>query len=193
MTQERIQAYDEIKYGSTKEPLSLMLNWKLPFKLYIDSCGEGLGEVLHQVQIVNYKPYEGPVCFIPRKIEPTEASSMKLLLNIKTPNRHMLRWPIAIQKYRGNMRIVHKAGNIQKNTDGLSRWELPNTPDDTAYVPENAEPQLIIEGINIADVGTELFEEAREIYKQDKNCHILTLLLDKYCKDTAFANPLDDI
>ncbi|MBW0586739.1 hypothetical protein O181_126454 [Austropuccinia psidii MF-1] len=46
---------------------------------------------------------------------------------MKTPNRHILRWQIAIQEYRGNMTIVHKAGNIHKNSDGLSRWELANT------------------------------------------------------------------
>ncbi|MBW0551020.1 hypothetical protein O181_090735 [Austropuccinia psidii MF-1] len=105
----------------------------------------------------------------------------------------MLRWNIAIQEYRGNMTIVHKAGNIHKNSDGLSRWALPNTPDNPAYVPTSAEPQIPIEGINIMDVGTEFFEEVRESYKQDKNCHILTALLDKYCKDVALANSLDDI
>ncbi|MBW0541000.1 hypothetical protein O181_080715 [Austropuccinia psidii MF-1] len=41
MTQERIQAYDTIKYTLTNAPLLLMPNWKLPFKLYIDACGEG--------------------------------------------------------------------------------------------------------------------------------------------------------
>ncbi|MBW0494192.1 hypothetical protein O181_033907 [Austropuccinia psidii MF-1] len=80
---------------------------------------------------------------------------------MKNPNRHMLKWKIAIQEYRGNMTIVHKAGNIHKNADGLSRWGLPNTPDNPAYVPKSAEPQIPIEGINITDVGTEFFEEAR--------------------------------
>ncbi|MBW0501511.1 hypothetical protein O181_041226 [Austropuccinia psidii MF-1] len=73
---------------------------------------------------------------------------------MKTPNRHMLRWQIAIEEYRGNQTIVHKAGNIHQNADGLSRWELPNTPSHSSYVPENAEPQIPIEGINIKDVGT---------------------------------------
>ncbi|MBW0566118.1 hypothetical protein O181_105833 [Austropuccinia psidii MF-1] len=73
MTQERIQAYDKIKYDLTNAPLLLMPDWKLPFKLYIDACGEGLGAALHQVQIVNDKPYEGPICFISRQIKPTEA------------------------------------------------------------------------------------------------------------------------
>ncbi|MBW0523697.1 hypothetical protein O181_063412 [Austropuccinia psidii MF-1] len=96
----------------------------------------------------------------------------------------MLRWQIAIQQYRGNMTIVHKSGNINKNADGLSRWELPNTPDNPAYVPENEEPQIPIEVINITDVGTEFFEEVRESYKKDRNLHMLTSLLDKYLKDS---------
>ncbi|MBW0570420.1 hypothetical protein O181_110135, partial [Austropuccinia psidii MF-1] len=89
--------------------------------------------------------------------------------------------------------IVHKAGNIHKNAYGSIRWELPNTPDNPAYVPTGAEPQIPIEGINITDVGTEFFKEVRDIYKVDKNCHILTFLLEKYFKDEALANSLDDI
>ncbi|MBW0521766.1 hypothetical protein O181_061481 [Austropuccinia psidii MF-1] len=227
MTQERIQAYEKIRYALTNAPLLLMPDWKLPFKLYIDACGEGLGAALHQVQIVNDKPYEGPICFISRQIKPTEArygasqieflclvwaleklhyylygsvfevitdcNAVKSLLNMKTPNRHMLIWQIAIQENRGNMTIVHKAGNIHNNVDGLSRWALPNTPDNPAYVPTGAEPQIPIEVINITDVGTEFFEEVRDSYKLGKNCHILTSLLEKDCKDAALANSLNDI
>ncbi|MBW0528538.1 hypothetical protein O181_068253 [Austropuccinia psidii MF-1] len=105
----------------------------------------------------------------------------------------MLRWQIAIQEYRGKITIVHKAANIQKNADGLSRWALPNTPDNPAYVHTCAEPQILIEGINITAVGTKFFEEARQSYKLDRNCHILTSLLDKDCKDASLANSLDDI
>ncbi|MBW0583393.1 hypothetical protein O181_123108 [Austropuccinia psidii MF-1] len=105
----------------------------------------------------------------------------------------MLRWQIAIQEYRGNMNIVHKAGNIHKNSDGLSRCALPNTPDNPAYVPTGAEPLIQTERINITDVGTEFFEEVRECYKLDKNFHILTSLLVKDCKYAALANSLDDI
>ncbi|MBW0515758.1 hypothetical protein O181_055473 [Austropuccinia psidii MF-1] len=119
-----------------------MADFKLPCKLYIDASGDGLGAALHQVHIINEKPVEGPICFISRKIKPTEdrygASQMeclcivwaleklnyflegcvfevitdftadKSLSNMKTTNRHMLRWKIAIQEYRGNMTIVHK-------------------------------------------------------------------------------------
>ncbi|MBW0578839.1 hypothetical protein O181_118554 [Austropuccinia psidii MF-1] len=73
MTQERIQAYEKIRYAFINAPLSLMPKWKLPFKMYIDACGEGIVAALHQAQIVNNKLYEGPICFISRQIKPTEA------------------------------------------------------------------------------------------------------------------------
>ncbi|MBW0526891.1 hypothetical protein O181_066606 [Austropuccinia psidii MF-1] len=105
----------------------------------------------------------------------------------------MLRWQIAIQEYIGNITIVHKAGNIHKNADRLSRWELANTPDNPAYVPLEAEPQIPIEGITITDIGTEFFEEVRESYKQEKNCHILTSSSDKDFKNTSLVNALYEV
>ncbi|MBW0525293.1 hypothetical protein O181_065008 [Austropuccinia psidii MF-1] len=105
----------------------------------------------------------------------------------------MLRWQIAIKEYRGNMNIVHKTGKFHKNVYALRRWALANTPDNPDYVPLEEEPQIPIEGINMTDIGTEFFEEVREYCKQDKNCHILTSLLDKYCKDTSLVNALDEV
>ncbi|MBW0569978.1 hypothetical protein O181_109693, partial [Austropuccinia psidii MF-1] len=57
------------------------------------------------------------------------------------------------------MTIVHKDGNIHKNSGGLSIWELPNNIDNPAYVPEEASPQIPIEGISVADLNTTFFEE----------------------------------
>ncbi|MBW0537145.1 hypothetical protein O181_076860 [Austropuccinia psidii MF-1] len=73
MTQERLQAYDKIKYSLANSPLLFIPDWKLPFNLYIDACGEGLGSALHQVRIVNEKTYEDLLCFVSRQIKPTEA------------------------------------------------------------------------------------------------------------------------
>ncbi|MBW0499610.1 hypothetical protein O181_039325 [Austropuccinia psidii MF-1] len=158
MSQERMKAYDKIRKALTEEPLILMPYWNIPFKLYIDSCRDELGEALHQVQIIDDKPTKGPVCYISRQIKPTEARygarQMECLCLMKPPNRHMLRWQIDIQEYRGNMTIVHKEGNIHKNADGLSRWALAHTPDNPAYVPLEAEQQIPIGGINITDIGT---------------------------------------
>ncbi|MBW0557030.1 hypothetical protein O181_096745 [Austropuccinia psidii MF-1] len=91
------------------------------------------------------------------------------------------------------MTIVHKSGKVHKNAYGLSRWELANTPYNPSYVSLEGEPQILIEGINITDIGTEFFEEFRESYMQDKNCHILTSILNKYCKDTSLVNALDEV
>ncbi|MBW0516323.1 hypothetical protein O181_056038 [Austropuccinia psidii MF-1] len=91
----------------------------------------------------------------------TDCAAVKSLLNMKTPNIHMLRWQISIQEYRGNMIIVHKDGNIHKNSDGLRRWLLPNNIDNPAYVPEEASPQILIEGISFTDLNTAFFEEVR--------------------------------
>ncbi|MBW0497421.1 hypothetical protein O181_037136 [Austropuccinia psidii MF-1] len=123
----------------------------------------------------------------------TDCNAVKALLNMKIPNRHVLRWQSAIQEYRGNMTIVHKSGNIHKNSDGWSRWELANTYDNHGYVNRSAESQIQIEVIKITDVGTELFVEVQESYKQERNCHIHTSLLDKDFKDESLANSLDDI
>ncbi|MBW0545996.1 hypothetical protein O181_085711 [Austropuccinia psidii MF-1] len=73
MTEERVKAYEELKNSLTNAPFLLMPDWKLPFNIYIDACGEGLGAALHQTQSINEKPVEGPICFISRLIKPTEA------------------------------------------------------------------------------------------------------------------------
>ncbi|MBW0515937.1 hypothetical protein O181_055652 [Austropuccinia psidii MF-1] len=73
MTQERIKAYEKIRESLTESPLILIPDLNIPFKLYIDACGDGLGEALHQVQIIDDKPTEGPICYIARQIKPTKA------------------------------------------------------------------------------------------------------------------------
>ncbi|MBW0556742.1 hypothetical protein O181_096457 [Austropuccinia psidii MF-1] len=73
MTQERIKAYEKIKKALTEAPLLLIPDRNIPLKLYINACEDGLGVALHQVQIIDEKPTEGPVCYISRQIKPTEA------------------------------------------------------------------------------------------------------------------------
>ncbi|MBW0559401.1 hypothetical protein O181_099116 [Austropuccinia psidii MF-1] len=227
MTVDRVKAFESLREALTTAPLLLMQDFKLPFELYVDASGDGLGAALHQVQIINDETVEGPICFISRQIKPTEArygasqmeclclvwalekvnyflegcvfeviadcTAVKSLLNMRTLNRHMLRWKIAIQEYRGNLTIVHKDGNINKNSDRLSRWPLPNNIDNPAYVPEEASTQIPIEGISVTDLNTTFFEEVRNSYTQDKNCSILCQLLTKYCKENSLIHALDEI
>ncbi|MBW0529194.1 hypothetical protein O181_068909 [Austropuccinia psidii MF-1] len=221
MTVDRVKAFESLRQALIIVPLLPIPDFKLPFKLNIDASGDGLGAALHQVQIINDKPVEGPICFISRKIKPTEAryggsqmeclclvcvleklnyfleecvfevikncTSVKSLLNMKSPDRHILRWQIAIQEYRGNMTIVHK------DEDGLRRWPLPNNIDDPAYFPQEASAQSPSEGISVTDLNTTFFEKLRSSYTQDKNCIILCQLLTKDCKDNSLTHTLDEI
>ncbi|MBW0472375.1 hypothetical protein O181_012090 [Austropuccinia psidii MF-1] len=227
MTVDRVKALESLRQAFNTASLLLIPYFKLPFKVYIDASGDGLGAELHQAQIINDKPVEGPICFISRQIKPTESrygasqmkclclfwaleklnyflegcvfelitdcTTVKSLLNMNTPNRHMLRWQIAIQEYRVNMPVVHEDGNIHKNADELSRWALPNNIDNPAYVPEEASPQIPIEGIGVTDLNTTFFEEVRNSYTKDKNCSILCQLLTKDCKDNSLIHALDEI
>ncbi|MBW0591445.1 hypothetical protein O181_131160 [Austropuccinia psidii MF-1] len=83
MTVDRVKAFESLRQALTTAPLFLMPDFKLPFKLYIDASGDGLCAALHQVQINNDKPMEGPRYLIFRQIKPTEsrygASQMEFL------------------------------------------------------------------------------------------------------------------
>ena len=91
----------------------------------------------------------------------TDCTAVKTLVNMKSPNRHMLRWQIAIQQYRGQMTIIHKEGAKHKNADGLSRWALPNTPDNPAYEPEDDDMFPIL-GIHVRDLDEAFYELVRQ-------------------------------
>ncbi|MBW0481585.1 hypothetical protein O181_021300 [Austropuccinia psidii MF-1] len=73
MTVDRVKAFESLRQALTTAPFLLMPDFKLPFKLYIDASGDGLGAGLHQVQIINDEPVEGPICLISSQIKPAEA------------------------------------------------------------------------------------------------------------------------
>ncbi|MBW0549065.1 hypothetical protein O181_088780 [Austropuccinia psidii MF-1] len=64
MTQEIIKTYEEIRKALTETPLLLMPDWIIPFKFYLDACGDRLGAALHQVQTIYDNHTEGPDCYM---------------------------------------------------------------------------------------------------------------------------------
>ncbi|MBW0474255.1 hypothetical protein O181_013970 [Austropuccinia psidii MF-1] len=67
ITKERRDAYDRIQHELTNAPVLILPDFELPFKLYIDSeCSQGLGEALHQREIVDGEPREGVIFYISR-------------------------------------------------------------------------------------------------------------------------------
>ncbi|MBW0525269.1 hypothetical protein O181_064984, partial [Austropuccinia psidii MF-1] len=57
---------------------------------------------------------------------------------MKTTNRHIFRWQIAIQEYRGKMTIIYKEQKSHTNADGPSRCPLDNVKSNPYYDPEVA-------------------------------------------------------
>ncbi|MBW0488464.1 hypothetical protein O181_028179 [Austropuccinia psidii MF-1] len=173
ITKERRDAYEGIQHELTNAPVRILCDFELPFKLYIDeACSQGLGEALHQRQIVDGEPREEVICYISKQLKDSEAgygatqteflclfwaldklhyylegavfevytdhTALKSLLSMKTHNRHILRWKIAIQEYRDKMTIIFKEGKSYTNAYGLSRWPLDNVKSNPAYYPEVA-------------------------------------------------------
>ncbi|MBW0481078.1 hypothetical protein O181_020793 [Austropuccinia psidii MF-1] len=55
---------------------------------------------------------------------------------MKTTNRHILRWKIGIQDYRGNMPIIYKEGKSHTTAYDLSRGLLDSFKRNPAYDSE---------------------------------------------------------
>ncbi|MBW0479831.1 hypothetical protein O181_019546 [Austropuccinia psidii MF-1] len=74
ITKERRDAYERIKDELTHEPVLIVPDFELPFKLYIDAaCSQCLGAALHQRQIVEGELREGVICYISRKLKDSES------------------------------------------------------------------------------------------------------------------------
>ncbi|MBW0554981.1 hypothetical protein O181_094696 [Austropuccinia psidii MF-1] len=59
-------------------------------------------------------------------------------------------------------------------------------------MPEEATPQIPIEGISVTELNTTFFEELRNSYTQDTNCSILCKLLNKDSSDNPLIHALDE-
>ncbi|MBW0519729.1 hypothetical protein O181_059444 [Austropuccinia psidii MF-1] len=46
----------------------------------------------------------------------TDGTRLKFLPNMKTTDRNIFQWQIAIQEYRGNMTMIYKAGKSHTNS-----------------------------------------------------------------------------
>ncbi|MBW0463446.1 hypothetical protein O181_003161 [Austropuccinia psidii MF-1] len=101
----------EARYGATQTEC-LFLVWVL-------------GKLHYDLQCAVFEAY-------------TDFTALKYLLNMKTTNRHMLRWKIAIREYRGNIIIIYKEGKSNTNADCLRKYPLDNVKSNTAYDPEAA-------------------------------------------------------
>ncbi|MBW0531746.1 hypothetical protein O181_071461 [Austropuccinia psidii MF-1] len=126
--QERIQEYEKIKYALTNALLLLMPDCKIPCKLYIDACGEGQGAALNQVQNFNEKTYEGAICFISRKIKPTEAryaaSQMEFLCLVWDLEKLHYYLDGSVFEVIADCNAVKSLLNMKAPSSHMLRWQI---------------------------------------------------------------------
>jgi hypothetical protein len=119
----------------------------------------------------------------------TDCIAMKSLLNMKSPRRHMMRWQIAIQEWRGSMRIVHREGAKHRNTDSLSRWELPNDHSNPAADFEEVKREIPIMAISVSTLTEDFWSRVKRSYSSGHNAACLVLILHskESCPDLVDA------
>jgi hypothetical protein len=66
------------------------------------------------------------------------------------------------------MTIKHKPGAKHQNADTLSRWALPNTPDNPAWDPEEVSDFPIL-GIHACDLDEAFYSAVRDSYTSEPN------------------------
>ncbi|MBW0567171.1 hypothetical protein O181_106886, partial [Austropuccinia psidii MF-1] len=126
----------------------------------------------------------------------TDLTALKSLLNMKTTNRHILRWKIAIQEYRGSMTIIYKEDKSHTNADGLSRWPLDNVRSKPAYDPEDA-AKIPIPFMEIERRKNFRFSEwapasVLKSYSKHKQCSILLQLLQQKYRSPELESQLEE-
>ncbi|MBW0556061.1 hypothetical protein O181_095776 [Austropuccinia psidii MF-1] len=67
----------------------------------------------------------------------TDCTALNSFPNINTTNRHMLRYIIAIQGCRGNMKIICKEDKSHTNADSLRKWPLDNVKKKPRLLPRS--------------------------------------------------------
>ncbi|MBW0522250.1 hypothetical protein O181_061965 [Austropuccinia psidii MF-1] len=197
-----------------------MPDWNIPVKFYIDACGDRSGASLHQVQIIGDKPTEGPVCYISRKMKPTEArygaSQMECLCLVWALEKlnyyldgsvfeviadcNAVKSLLNMKKpnqhmLRGNIAIQEYRGNMNiDNKAGNMHKNADGLSKWTlANTPDNPAYVPLEAEPQSPIEGVNITDFGTEFFKEDNNCHILTSFLDKHFKDIALINSLDEI
>jgi hypothetical protein len=205
-TPERHAAFEKIKQALLSAAVLATPDWTRPFVVHIDASFDGLGATLSQIIDGKERPIvfisrqlrDAELRYGASQLEClalvwaleklhyylenntfeviTDCLAVKSLMNMTTPNRHMLRWQLAIQTHRGNMTIRHKAGKRHTNVDALSRFPLPN--DDTNPAADTGEeeyPSLRV--LSVVDLDQEFYDRIKRGYEKNDDAKLLRSIL----------------
>ncbi|MBW0476866.1 hypothetical protein O181_016581 [Austropuccinia psidii MF-1] len=119
----------------------------------------------------------------------TDFPALKSSLNMKTTNRHILRWQIAIQEYRGNMTTINKED--RKRNFRFSEWAPGSgTLDSGKTDSEGTETPIL--GISSSELHNEFFSAVLKSYSKHKQCGMLLQLLQQKYRSPELESQLEE-
>ncbi|MBW0537293.1 hypothetical protein O181_077008 [Austropuccinia psidii MF-1] len=136
----------------------------------------------------------------------TDCTALKSLLNMKTTNRHMLRWKLAIQEYRGNMNIIYKeaydpevAAKIpihfmeidRRKNFRFSEWAPQSGTLDSGNTDSEGTETPIL-GISSSELQNEFFNAVLKSYAKHKQCGTLLQLLQQKYRSSELKPKLEE-
>ncbi|MBW0506902.1 hypothetical protein O181_046617, partial [Austropuccinia psidii MF-1] len=129
----------------------------------------------------------------------TDCTALKSLLNMKTTNRHRLRWQIAIQEYRGNMTIIYKEAEIpihfmkidRTKNFRFSEWAPESgTLDSGSTYSEGKQTPIL--GISSSELHNKFLSAVLKFYSKHKQCGILLKLLQQKYRSPELESQLEE-
>ncbi|MBW0490553.1 hypothetical protein O181_030268 [Austropuccinia psidii MF-1] len=129
ITRERRDAYERIKHELTNAPVLILPNFELPFKFYIDAaCSQGLGETLHQRQVVDGEPTEGVIFYISRQMKDSEArygaNQTEFLFLFWAPEKLYYYLEGAVFEVFPDCTALKSLLNMKNTNRHMLRWQL---------------------------------------------------------------------
>ncbi|MBW0506972.1 hypothetical protein O181_046687 [Austropuccinia psidii MF-1] len=207
MTVDRVKRFESSRQALTTAPPLLMPDFMLPFKLYIDSSGDGLGAALHQVQIINDKPVEGPIFFISMPIKPTEArygaNQMECLCLVWALEKLNYFLQGCVFEVITDCTAVKSLWNMKTPNRNMLRWQIliQEYRGNMTIVHKNGNIHKNEDGLrrwslpNNIDNPAYVPEEAstQNPIKGISVTNLNTTFFEEDCKDNSLIHPLDEI
>ncbi|MBW0534804.1 hypothetical protein O181_074519 [Austropuccinia psidii MF-1] len=219
ITKERRDSYERIKNELTNAPVLILPNFELPLKLYIHSaCSQGLGEALHQRQIVDGEPREGVICYISRKLKDSEArygetqtEGLCLVWALEKLHYYLegelfevytdctaLKWPL--ENFKSNPAYdpeveakipIHFTEIDRRKNFRFSEWALQSGTTESGKTElERTETPIL--GMSSSDLHNEFLSAVIKTYAKHKQCGILLKLLQQKYRSPQLESQLEE-
>ncbi|MBW0492373.1 hypothetical protein O181_032088 [Austropuccinia psidii MF-1] len=211
ITKERMDAYEKIKYELTNAPVLILPDFELNFQLYIDkACSQGLGEVLHQRQIVDGEPREGVIFYISRQLKYSEArygaTHTEFLCLVWALEKHNYYLEGAVFEVYTDCTALKSLLNMNTTKRHMLRWqkaiqeyrenmtiiykEGSGTLDSGKTDSEWTETPIL--GISSSELHNEFFSAVLKSYAKHQQCSILLKLLQQTYRSPELESQLEE-